>query len=189
MQARWTADRLLFSSTPDDDPDFHAIASAILTRSVALYEPAKVHVVHINSWFDAKWLDFSGKVLGAIAIWRKNISIPPFHPNRVLLEAHFDRDPYLGHYYLALAPIILLHRYQPSSENINRSLTKLFDSAILFWYSGATAKTRRGSLMLYRVSDGTVASWYASYHCAPDWKVLHRMQISKAELDHLEKGI
>jgi hypothetical protein len=189
MRALRTADRLMLSPTPDDDPDFHAIASRILKGSIDLYQPAKVHIVHIDSWFDANWLDFSGKVLGAIAVWRKNISIPPFHPNRVLLEAHFDRDPYLGRYSLALTAAVWLHRYQPSSENLNRSLTKLFDSAILFWYSGATARTRRGSLMQYRVSDGEVYSWYASYHCAPEWKVLHTMQISKAELAHLEKSI
>jgi hypothetical protein len=179
----------MLSFTPDDDPDFHGMASRILNHSVEIYKPAKVHVVHIDNWFDAKWLDFSGKVLGAIPVWRKNISIPPFHPNRVLLEAHFDRDPYLGHYSLALTPAIFLHRFQPSSENLNRSLTKLFDSAILFWFSGGTAKTGRGSIMQYRVSDGEVCSWYASYHCAPEWKVLHRMHISKVELAHLEESI
>ena len=189
MQARWTADLLMIPPTPGDDPDFHAVAARILARSVASYEPEKVHVVHIDNWFDAKWLDFSGKLLGTIAVWRKDISIPPFHPNRVLLETHFDRDPYLGHYYLAVDPVVVLHRYQPSSKNFNRSLTKLFDSAILFWYSGATANTRRGSVMLYHVSDGAVTSWYASYHCAPHWRVLHSMRISKAELAQLEKGI
>jgi hypothetical protein len=180
----------MLSPTPDDDPDFHAIASRILKHSVALCHPAKVHVVHIDSWFDAKWLDFSGKVLGAIAVWRKNISMPPFHPNRVLLETQFHLDAGSGLYSVEpVSALTVLHRYQLSSENLNRSVSKLFDSAILFWYSGATAKTRRGSLMQYRVSDGTVTSWYASYHCAPHWKVLHPMQISKAELAHLEESI
>jgi hypothetical protein len=42
-------------------------------------------------WFGSKWLGFSGKALGALAIWNKpynrpatDIRIPPFVPHKIV---------------------------------------------------------------------------------------------------------
>ena len=59
-----------------------------LDAAVANYRPAEIYLVCIDRWFDAKWLNFSGKVLGALGVWRSRTTIPPFHPHRVLGESH-----------------------------------------------------------------------------------------------------
>jgi hypothetical protein len=96
----------------------------------------------------------------------------------VLSQSHFSlvRGDYVA---TDAAP---LHRDQPSSQNLNRDIRHLSDSALFFWYSGASAQTGRGSLMLYRMAEGEASSWYASFHRAPAWKLLHTREISRAEL-------
>ena len=173
----------MITRTADDEPEFADIAKGVLESSVALYRPSEVYVVHIDNWFDVKWRAFSGKVLGALGIWKRQLTVPPFRPNRVLSQNHFTRDSASGDYIATdAAP---LHRNQLSFQNLNRDIRHLSDSALFFWSSGASAQTGRSSLMLYRIADGEVSSWYASYHRAPDWRLLHTQAISRVELLHL----
>jgi hypothetical protein len=177
---------------PDDDKEFVGVVSLILSASVALYRPREVFVVHIDNWFDGKWLAFSGKAIGAIGVCnRKQLTIPPFVLNRLSFEQHFTLDARRGNYVSHDIKTLVrrrLHRSHSSSENLNRYIRDISDSAIFFWFSGASAKTRRGSLMLYRVADGQTSSWYASYHRATTWKLLHTLNISRAELLHLAES-
>lgn len=168
----------MITPTASDDPEFAGIVSRILDSSVELYRPAGVYVVHIDNWFDVKWRAFSGKVLGAVGIWKRQLTVPPFRPNRVLSQSHFS----LVHGDYVATDAAPLHRNQPSSENLNRDIRHLSDSALFFWYSGASLQSGRGSLMLYRIGDGKASSWYASFHRAPVWKLLHTREISRAEL-------
>jgi|ERR1043166_5024591 hypothetical protein len=173
----------MITRTANDDAEFVEIASRVLAASVGLFHPAEVYVVHIDNWFDVKWRGFSGKILGALGVWKRELTLPPFRPNRVLSQTHFTRDTSSGDYIATdAAP---LHRNHVSFQNLNRDIRHLSNSAMFFWYSGASAQTGRGSFMLYRIEDGQVSSWYASYHRAPDWKLLHTQEISRAELLHL----
>jgi hypothetical protein len=177
---------VMITCTPDDDQEFLGISFRVLKSSVALYRPSEIYVVHIDNWFDVKWHAFSGKVSGALGVWNEELTVPPFRPSRVLSQSHFSLDTPLATYVASgAAP---LHRVQSSSANSTRSIRRLSDSAIFFWYSGASAETHRGSLMLYRIADTEVFSWYASYYCAPEWNLLHTREISRTELLHLGKG-
>ena len=168
----------MITPTASDDPEFVGIVSRILDSSVELYRSAEVYVIHIDNWFDVKWRAFSGRVLGAVGIWKRQLTVPPFRPNRVLSQSHFSVVH--GDYVVTHADP--LHRNQPSSEDLYRDIRHLADSALFFWYSGASLQSGRGSLMLYHIADGEASSWYASFHRAPAWKLLHTREISRAEL-------
>ncbi|HEY4270366.1 MAG TPA: hypothetical protein VGM65_00005 [Candidatus Udaeobacter sp.] len=170
----------MITRTADDDSEFVDIASRILKASVQLYHSAEVYVVHIDNWFDVKWRGFSGKILGALGVWKRELTVPPFRPNRVLSQEHFSRDAASGDYIATNAAS--LHRDQVSFQNLNRDIRHLSGSALFFWYSGGSVQTGRGSIMLYRIEDAETSSWYASYQRSPDWKLLHTQQISRAEL-------
>jgi len=175
----------MITRTAGDDPEFHEIALRIVARSVELYRPAEFYFVQIDNWFDAKWLGFSGKILGALGVRKRDLTVPPFRPNRVIVQTHLSRDGASSDYIATdAAP---LHRNQFSFQNLNRKIRHLSNSALFFWYSGASAQTGRGSMMLYRIADAELSSWYASWQRSPDWKLLHTQQISRAELLHLAR--
>jgi hypothetical protein len=172
----------------NSDPQFTDIAKCVLKRSVELYYPKDVFVVYVDNWFDVKWLGFSGKVLGALGVWKKNLTVPPFVPNRAQLESHFTLDAARRDYIKQDVESVFaarLHRKQLSSDNLSRRIRHISDSAIFFWFSKASAESGRGSMMLYRVRNGETSSWYASFHRAPEWKLLHTRNISRTELLHL----
>ena len=55
----------LIQPQDNDDPRFIEIVSAILRNSLNAHQPQDLWIVHIDHWFDTKWLQFSGKILGA----------------------------------------------------------------------------------------------------------------------------
>jgi hypothetical protein len=63
--------------------------------------PSEVNVVQVDGWFDYKWQRFSGTVMHEIALWRNKLTVPPFHPSRVLSETCFRLSPDLGSYEVA----------------------------------------------------------------------------------------
>ena len=147
------------------------------------YRPAEVYLVRIDQWFDTKWLNFSGKLLGAVGVWNKRTSVPPFHPGRVREEHHFSatRNPDA----FETTPAAPLHRAQTSSESIVRSISRISSDAVFFWHSSGTADLDRGSIMLYRTSPNEVLSWYVSFHRTASWWLDRHRGISPGEIRHL----
>jgi hypothetical protein len=76
-----------------DDPGFLAKVRGILFHVVELQAPSDLYVVRVRNWFDYKWVGFGGKVIGAVGRFPAELTIPPFKPNRVLLESTFSRNP------------------------------------------------------------------------------------------------
>jgi len=170
----------MIAPTDNDDPRFIALASRLLNTALISQHPAEVYLIRIDQWFDAKWLDFSGKAIGAVSVWHEPTTVPPFVPNRVQAETHFtaaaDSKTFVPS---AAAP---LHRQQPSSKNLTRSISRISPDGIFFWYSDSTLQLDRGSLMLYRTSGDQVFSWYASFHRNPTWQLARHRRISPAEI-------
>lgn len=72
--------------------DFKRTCFRLIGGLVKEFQPKELYVCRVDNWFDSKWLNFSGKTLGAVPMWKKEVTIPPFHPNRIVGEALFDRQ-------------------------------------------------------------------------------------------------
>ena len=173
----------MITPTEEDDPSFISLANRLLDTAIAGHRPAEVYLIRIDRWFDAKWLNFSGKILGALGVWQKPITVPPFHPNRVWSETHFSSAPESCAFVPTAAPP--LHIAQPSKQNLTRSISGVSRSAIFFWHSSSTIGLDRGSIMLYRTDQDEVFSWYASFHRTSGWRLDRHRGISPTEVQHL----
>lgn len=151
------------AQTEFDAPGFIDRVRGAVDGALALYRPPTAHVVRIDAWFDAPWLGFSGKALGALGVAYRELTVPPFHPNRVREEACWVLDPATGVYRPAEASNGALHLRIPSEKNLHRRVAVLVPGAALFWYSGNSAGAQRGALMAYLPNaDGTYWTWYAA---------------------------
>jgi hypothetical protein len=151
----------LLALQPDDTEDsaFVQLAYSIIEGAVAVHRPKSFHVTKIDHWFDHKWKGFSGKVVGAVGSWRKELTIPPFVQNRIIEQWQFERLGDSERYGLATsAPEI--HHQGCSEDNLRRSARRVAPDAALFWYSGDTLTTDRGSLMGYIPVEEEYWTWY-----------------------------
>jgi hypothetical protein len=138
--------------------------------------------------FDRKWLEFSGKALGALGVWEGRLTVPPFHPHRVLAETHAlvaSSEPLK----LTFQPTVLLHRQQPSGENLNRKIANISQSALLVWYSSNTRTSDQASLTVYSSTSEGQSGWYASFQRKNDWAVHNLRGILRAEMNLLMKEV
>jgi hypothetical protein len=70
-------------------------------------------------------------------------------------------------------------RYERSAMNLHRRVKDHSKSAIYVWYSSETDKNKRGSLMVYRVKDDAVITWYASFLYDDSWRLDHTKGIDR----------
>jgi hypothetical protein len=173
----------MITPSDNDDLQFISTANGFLAAAVAHYKPAEIYLVQVDGWFDAKWLRFSGKGLGAFGIWKQTTTIPPFHPNRVLNQNHLSLNTKTAVYEESKSNPI--HGKRSSGENATRKISNLSTSAIFLWYSSTAKEADRASIMLYRSHGGEVFSWYASFHKSPLWKLDRCHGITATELTHL----
>jgi hypothetical protein len=171
-----------------DAPEFLERVRRAIGGAVALHRPAELRIVRIDDWFDSKWLRFSGKTLGAVGVYAASLTVPPFHPHRVVEEARYVADPIAG--YRAAAVATPLHLEQRSERNLVRRAADVAPGAVLAWYSARSAVSRRGSLMLYAPdADGIYSAWYAAFvDATPDWRLTRVKGISRSELGVMEQA-
>lgn len=162
----------------NDDKNFISLVNQILNVGVNLTEPDEVFIIKVDHWFDHKWLSFSHKVLGELGIWNKELRIPPFIPDRVIEESHFQKE--IDGYKVKSASI--LHIYQPSEDNTFRKIKLFSDSAIFLWYSGKTSINSQGSVMIYFTSKEFQNNWYVSFLNKNSWQIYKTKNTSKNEV-------
>ncbi len=179
---------------PQDDPAFLTVVDRIVAKLCDQHRFEEVHLIHIDNWFDHKWLSYSG--CGVVAFqggyywletakketWQEQLTFPPFNPNRVVAQFQFVRIA--EHQYEEQAPPYLIHsrKRKSSAKNLNRRVTDFCQSGLFVWYSSGTATNLRGSIMVYRVLNGEVATWYASFSQRGGWQLdqvkgIHREQV------------
>ena len=182
-------DMISIASTKDDDERFLELASRIACTTIRDLRPADVFVTRIDHWFDHKWLGFSGKVLGAVAVHRQErLTIPPFIPRRVISQQSYRFDADAAAYRVASLPP--LHRHQQSSDNLRRFIDTVSQSAVFIWFSGGTVEADQGSLMIYNVEAEGQGGWYASFRRTDTWHLQKVRGISIPELMSLiERGV
>ncbi len=164
-----------FGISAEDDPGFVQILAAILDTVVAESTPEIVSVIQINGWFHFKWLHFSGKAVGEVGRWKKELTLPPFNPKRVNSQIVL-RLAESGDYREIDAPPI--HVEQSSSTNLFRKLEHTTDNELFAWWTGDTLATGRAGLMIYsQIADHTSA-WFASFRRYQAWRVDQTREIS-----------
>lgn len=175
----------------DDAPKFIEMVNTIMSYLVFQYGIKEVVQVKIKNWFDHKWLNYSGNTVVKFDYddftqvesalqpeWREKITIPPFHPNRVISSNYLYKQS-TGNKKIKQA----IHQYRDSNNNIHNRITNYFTDGIAVWFSSNSLKNQRGSMMAYRVQDGEIHTWYASVENNKGWRITKTKGISSQELN------
>ncbi len=155
------------NKTSKDDSIFIQMITKIVNAVVVKSKPKHVAVIKIDNWFDHKWLQFSGKFLGALGLWKKELTLPPFNPNRVVSQTVYELTENV--YGRVEAPAI--HIWQQSDQNFKRKISEMTNSDMFIWFSSNTVKNSQGSLMVYSQSGNECIPWFVSFEKATDWKI------------------
>ena len=177
-----------------DSSDFINIISRIINELADKYDIDEICIIKIKNWFDQKWLNYSGKGIihfeetthpDKVALtnfWKDKITVPPFNPNRVLTELTFYRNSTENKDFERL-----LHVDQKSSDNQNNRIITKSDNGLFVWFSSNTKTNQQGSLMIYRVDNNNVETWYASIENKNGWTITKTKGTDLTELKELVK--
>jgi hypothetical protein len=168
--------RLDVTSDATDDLAFVDLVAQIITGAVITHKPQSVFTFKIDHWFDHKWLAFSGKFLGAVGSWRSPLTVPPFVANRVIDQIQYALDAATSTYIpQSVGPEI--HHRGRAEENLHRFVRQVAPGSALFWYSGDTTNTGRGSLMGYIPVEADYWPWYLAFIRNGQWRIARRKGI------------
>lgn len=166
-----------------DDTAFLTLAQRIVNGAIAILEVREVYLVHIDNWFDHKWL-------GWWSSWDhkelKKLYVPPFNPNRVCSQKHFIWDEQNSRWMVTGQGKPLHHRQLGRRPSSAKRLDHLSKIAGFIWFSGNTLTNRAGSMMLY-LSGVEAYAWYASFRKEENWTIADEFGITRRELVSFEK--
>jgi hypothetical protein len=168
--------------TEHDDPAFLSLAKRIINGAIDAQQMRDVYLVHIDNWFDHKWL-------GWRSTWRnkevEELRVPSFTPNRVRSERHFVWDMEKS-VWLSDDLAKQLHIRQDGRSWLAQALDRFSKWAAFIWYSGSTATNKVGSLMFY-LSGADGYAWYASFKKDMDWAIADEFRVTRRELVSFEE--
>jgi hypothetical protein len=188
-----------------DDNDFIPLVQSVLSGLLAQGRPEQVWIIHIDNWFDHKWLRFSGNGIvkfwpgvGPIAsdfiinrvdsskspLYQERLTFPPFAPDRVLGQWSYSHGN--GEYREFPSPA-LPHSTERkrSKSNLQRRVQQFSGSACFLWYSGNTLANGRGAVMVYSVDAPGVSCWYAAFSRKDGWRLDRTKGIQQDEVQKL----
>jgi len=177
---------IALAQSADDDHEFIGIVSGLIAGSVGVHHPELVWIHKIDNWFDHKWLGFSGKTLGMIGVWAKDLTVPPFVSNRIIGKWHYRYEGFEADYKLSESEKNIHHRGW-SAQNLQRRVGKIAPDAALYWFSGNTSATGRGSLMGYIPTEHDHWIWFLAFTRDGGWAVSHRKNIHAYEVHLFEE--
>jgi hypothetical protein len=159
-----------------------SLSQTLVARSLPDRPSPNVIISFISNWFDAKWLRFSGK--GLVPFWARRTTVPPFHPSRVLEEAHFRIEESTNVYEL-FTPKTPLHGHRSSTDNFLHYLDRLHPDTHLFWISDPSPD--RLCFMHYAVAaEETHTSYLAvERQREHDWRIVRHRGITGIESQRL----
>jgi len=168
--------------TEADDLEFLSLVQRIANGAIAVLLVPEVYLVHVDNWFDFKWLGWWSK-------WErggmKELRVPPFNPNRVLGQKHFVWDPRASTW-TSDGSGKPLHVPQPGRRTFAKAISQISNCSAFIWYSGRSAPDKAGSLMVYRSGIDDYA-WYASFKKADRWQINHECRILRSQLESFAK--
>ncbi|MGC4093053.1 MAG: hypothetical protein QM756_35230 [Polyangiaceae bacterium] len=171
---------LMLELDESDDIQFVHMIRPVIVGVLKDLTPPQAYVVKVNQWFGPRWLHFSHKALGALRVTSLDLCIPPFVPARVISETYYERT---GGTLNQAAASLRLHIEQSSAQNARRHLRELCPDAALFWWTGDTLRSGRGTLMAYLPGHEGHSAWYAEFKRTERWQYALTRRISSAELD------
>jgi len=167
----------------DDDPEFMTLVQRLIHGVISTSKPKDYCVVRIDNWFGERWLNFSGKTLGALGVHKKpNTTFPPFVPSRIrsctLFTWNSKKEDYAN-----VEEFHSVHKWQRSGTNLQNFVDNTFPDACFFWFSGNTKENHRGSLMGYVSSKGECWTWYLEFQRKGNWKRSKASNITSDQID------
>jgi len=162
-----------------DDAAFLSLAQRIMNGVIAALQVREVFLVHVDNWFDHKWLGLRSRKR------EEELRVPLFTPNRIRSEKHFVLDMENAKWTTADLPRPL-HIRQAGRPWLAQPLVRFSKCAAFIWYSGKTATNKVGSLMVY-LSSAESYAWYASFKKHEDWTVDDECRITRRELVSFEE--
>jgi hypothetical protein len=161
-----------------DDLAFLSLAQRIINGAIVELRMREVYLVHIDNWFDHKWLGWWSRK-------GEQLRIPTFTPNRVCSEKRFVWKAETS-VWESVGLQRPLHVRQPGRPSLAQPIDRFSESAAFVWYSGNTATNKVGSLMLY-LAGAEGYSWYASFRKGEAWTVADECRITRRELHLFEE--
>jgi hypothetical protein len=171
----------------DDAAGFVDQVRTLVSNVVRRYQPRELFLIKTNTWFGPNWLRFAGKAAGAIGIWygpkADNISVPPFVPHRILWERRYTAPNYRQ------IPIRRIVHLETSAANAKtRRVRDVAGNGSLIWYSGASLKNKRGSIMAYLLVNDSYWTWYTGWQFQESWLITKLCGASIEEIEELRNS-
>ncbi len=176
--------------TATDDPGFLSLVTNLIGNLEQNRTIHELHVVHIDNWFDHKWLGFSGKILGVAGVWKTGdrLTIPAFKPSRVHSHQYFVRaDP--NEPLEESNPPRELHMDVWSPHNLQRRYSEVAGRGAVVWYTSNTRSNAKGAVMVYTPRSGGIHHWYASMSRGSEWAIDKVKEISRSEAEQFLSGL
>ena len=149
-----------------DSPQFLTYVKAVVRGIAVQHAPPELVLVKIDNWFGPRWLKFSGKIMGAFGIWKHELTVPPFVPNRVVWERRFA----LPSYAQVKTGKALHVSTTGSSADASRRVSDVEPGIPLIWFSGCSETNGRAAIMAYVPVSDTYWTWYAGWSRNGSWR-------------------
>jgi hypothetical protein len=157
----------------DDAPEFVNLVEYAVNGILRRYSPATLILIKIDNWFGSRWLGFAGKIMGLAGLTMNinkhrtaDINIPPFVPERVVLQRRF-----IAPQFDEVAAGELIHKRMRTTEALKRKAAHAAPGIAFVWYSGNSKENGRGSLMSYLPLDSAYWSWFVDLKRSNPWRV------------------
>ena len=169
-----------------DAPEFLDRVHAVVECLAKEEQVGDVILVHVDNFFDTKWHEFAGEVLGAVGVWKsdEDLAIPPFVPGRILSQRTFSCA--------TGRPILMpadppLHISIRSEEATRRRVQDIAPDKTLVWYSSRSRSNGMGSIMAYVAqANGSHDTWHAVLQLKGDtWIVPRTKGIAREAIEEL----
>jgi hypothetical protein len=136
------------STRQGDSAEFMGKVRTLVIGVARDYEPARLYVIRIDNWFGPRWMKFAGKFTAgkhfAIGVHKRRSHVPPFVPQRVVVQAVF-----VGPGYEEMVARPPLHIECPSSKALVRRIEDIDKDAAFIWFGGESEAQGRGAVMVY----------------------------------------
>jgi hypothetical protein len=136
-----------------DDKTYLAAVCSLVASLANDQKPTDIYVTRVNTWFDRKWLRFSGT--GRVTyhgwsardtvldeMWREKLTFPPFNPKQIGTQLYWRKRSDGSYGGVPRPRLIHKHQLRHSADNLNNRVTDFTDSGLLVWFTSHRKITR-----------------------------------------------